>query len=78
MVWNAGPGDLYWNITDLATDLATMRMYSELLPSATGTFQVVMDSGFLADAVDRVLKANQGQPSGGPSTQNGVGASNPF
>jgi len=64
--------------TDLATDLATMRMYSELLPSATGTFQVVMDSGFLADAVDRVLKANQRQPSGGPSTQNGVGASNPF
>lgn len=64
--------------TDLATDLATMRMYSELLPSGTGSIQALIDAGFVADAVDRVMKASLRRPAGGPSAANGSGASNPF
>ena len=64
--------------TDLATDLATMRMYSELLPSGTGSIQALIDADFLADAVNRVMKASQGRAAGGDSASNGTGASNPF
>ena len=43
----------------LSTDLTAIRGYGEMLPSATGGFQVLFDLGFLGDMGERIMKAQQ-------------------
>ena len=53
--------------TNLSTDVSTIRAYSDILPSGTGAFQLLLDPGFLAEVVDRAMNASQGPAMGGPA-----------
>lgn len=49
------------------TDLSTIRVYTELLPSGTGAFQVVLDQAFLGSAIERGMNLSQGGGAGAPA-----------
>ncbi|MGB1698304.1 MAG: hypothetical protein ACPHRO_00010 [Nannocystaceae bacterium] len=63
--------------TNLSTDVSTIRVYSDILPSGTGAFQLLLDPGFLAEVVDRAMNASQGPAMGGPAMGGPAAAPSP-
>jgi len=64
--------------TDLSTDLTMLSLYNDLIPSGTGAAQVLINAEFMADAVDRVMKASQEPRGGNPPTANVIAPPTPM